>query len=137
MVKLDAEKVEFILMKMGINDRHISAFRAAPTQELADKNLAKFRELFKIGYRRLVKEWHPDHNGGDPRKTELFQVLSDLRVWVADLKVVIQTPVPARGRKGVAIHYYPTAAPKTSKVDLDRGKELAEMQPKFAWVKVR
>lgn len=104
----DPRTVEGILLAAGVSSGDLEAIRRMRPPE-AERCLEAFKARFKMGFRSLSKQWHPDITGGDAQKAEMLRVLVLLQKAIQALVLprVPVAPSQAPVRRGVVVHYYP------------------------------
>jgi len=133
----DPKKIEALFRDAGIFAEDFNSVRFAKTQEDADHRLASLKTKFKVGFKRLALELHPDRNSGDSAKSERLRILVLLKSHVERLQAPRIKPVTYT--RGVVIHYYPTQNGVRQVVEPHHSATtVASMTPTgVRWIRVR
>lgn len=83
---------------MGLQLEEFRAVGESKNREDAIQRFTTLRNKFKEGFRRMIVPLHPDHNEGDPKKTEQFHLLIAMAKEFESLK--IKTPSATKTTQG-------------------------------------
>ncbi len=73
---------------------HFEQVRRAQSPAEAERLLSEMKTLAKRNYRKASRKLHPDLTGNDPKKSELFRVLTEVMDEVGKLKIHSPPPRP-------------------------------------------
>jgi hypothetical protein len=89
------------LKDLGVNfPEDFQALQRSPLEQAKEK-LVQLKERVKTNYRRLIKELHPDQNGGDEEKTKRFKAITYEYNELCKLEVHPPRPMPAMMPMGI------------------------------------
>jgi hypothetical protein len=101
-----------LLLEMGITVESLREVDQAPSLAVASSKLEALKLRFKREFNRLALSLHPDQTGGDPKKTEKFKRLCQLKVEFETLQAKEPTVAPTEDDltpPPIRIRYYPVA----------------------------
>lgn len=98
-----------LLLEMGITVGGLQEVDQAPSLAVASSKLDALKLRFKREFNRLALSLHPDQTGGDPKKTEKFKRLCQLKVEFEALQAKEPTVAPTEEDPSppTRIRYYP------------------------------
>lgn len=108
---MDQQKIDQCLRELGVTPGALAAIRGAANFDDATAKLAALKQMVKTNFKRLALELHPDRNGGDAAKTELFKALVQVQKDVDVLEIRRAPPQPVYTPptfQHVVISYYGT-----------------------------
>lgn len=89
------QQLQATLPLLGVQPADLHTVRAAPSQQEMDTRLADLKTRAKKAYREIARIYHPDTNGGDETKTEVFKLFPTVMAWLENLRFQWQPPMPA------------------------------------------
>lgn len=88
---LSQAQLQEAIAHLDVVPEDLDLVKRAPSREVAENMLAELKLRVRKAYRRQVLKLHPDRNGGDEAKTELFKLLTEFATEFEKLQV---TPAP-------------------------------------------
>ena len=98
--KLTQDQIDKGLRELGVDPAEFACVQHAPSHQEAVSRLAVFKVQVKKKYREAARRLHPDLNGKDPLKQELFWLCTQVHEQIQELRLqrpARATPLPARG----------------------------------------
>ena len=90
----DRVQMERALRTLGITAAEIQQILQQPDREVCKVRLAELKEKVKKNFKVLALQLHPDVNGGDAAKTEMFKLVSRIRDDIEKLEITEPQPRP-------------------------------------------
>lgn len=78
--------------KLGIQDGDLQFCMSHPDMDECRRRLAELQKRAKKNYRQCARELHPDLNGNDPTKTELFKLVKSIWESVSKMEIAPHRP---------------------------------------------
>lgn len=100
MQALTDDQLKWCLDQLGLTTEKFEQVRRARSVPEAEQLLLRLKAQAKRCYRQATRKLHPDLTGNDPKKTELFRILTEVMEKVDNLKIQPQ-PRPVRLRWAV------------------------------------
>ena len=93
MVITDQELPE-VMEALGLVREDFLCVKEARNLMEAQENLKLLKDKAKKGFRKAAIRLHPDVNGGDEKKTEMFKKVMELSKHIEKLKIQPRPPAP-------------------------------------------
>jgi hypothetical protein len=120
-----------LLLEMGITVESLQEVDQAPSLAVASSKLEALKLRFKREFNRLALSLHPDQTRGDPKKTEKFKRLCQLKVEFETLQAKEPTVAPSEDDlpPPIRIRYYPVTRKVESVSPEQKAYRTANMTP--------
>ncbi len=91
--KLTEDEARRALHELGLSPLDFQRIHAAPSYDLKCRHLDGLKRAAKKGYRKAARRFHPDLQGDDEKKAELFRLVTESYRQIEQLKVRPPRPI--------------------------------------------
>lgn len=97
---MDQAKANRYAAQLGLTPQRLQALQSLPTFEEASRYLEELKKDVRTQYRKLVFQYHPDRNQGDPAASEILRDLGEVLRSIEALNIQPRAPQPV-----IQIHF--------------------------------
>ncbi len=111
---MDQAKANQYAVQLGLTPQRLQALQSRSTFEEASQDLEELKKDVRLQYRKLVFQYHPDRNQGNPSASETLRDLNEVLRHIEDLKILPRAPQPVIQIHFVHVQQHPQAYPRTA-----------------------